>query len=490
MERIERGKFFNLSWGMPVLLIAFSVIAGCREDDPAELKEPPVLSANAYVNLWIQDNMEIYYLWNDEIPSKPDTSLAPNAFFETLLSNEDRFSWIQEDYIELLNSLQGVNKEAGYDIKLYRESTTNENVIAQVMYIKEGSLIDTENIDLMRGDKITKINGQLLTLTNYQTVLGQLSESHTVTYERYNWETEGWDDKGTISLTTAEFAENPNFMHKVIDLGEGKKLGYYVYNFFATGTTASSNSYNAEMDAVFMEFKNEGVTDLVVDLRYNSGGAEGATINLASLIGNEVNSTKVFTRREYNPQVQAALIKQYGTSIVIRNFADKTENIGSLNNTRVYILTSGRTASASELLINGLKPFMDVFLIGDVTVGKNVGSISIYEEDDENNTWGMQPIVAKSYNSLNQSDYGDGFQPNVADLDNTLILYPLGDENEALLSLAIDHITGGGARKSNQLKNTATAEELATSADIKRGSYNLVIDDERLKDFAKSSLVE
>jgi carboxyl-terminal processing protease len=121
------------------------------------------------------------------------------------------------------------------------------------------------------------------------------------------------------------------------------------------------------------------------------------------------------------------------------------------------------------------------FLIGDVTVGKNVGSISIYEEDDENNTWGMQPIVAKSYNSLNQSDYGDGFQPNVADLDNTLILYPLGDENEALLSLAIDHITGGGARKSNQLKNTATAEELATSADIKRGSYNLVIDDERLK---------
>ena len=490
MESVERREFFSPRWLLLSLLIMF-IAFSCKEDDPKieEEIDLSLVSDNAYVNLWIQENMETYYLWNDEIPSKPDTSLVPDAFFESLLSNEDRFSWIQADYLELLNSLQGINKEAGYEFKLYRESSANENVIAQVMYIKEGSLIDTEGKDLMRGDKITQVNGQALTLSNYQAALGQLSENHTITYERYNWETEVWDDKGTLSLTTAEFAENPNFMHKVIDLPGNRKLGYYVYNFFATGPTSSSITYNNQMDAVFTEFKNAGVTDLVLDLRYNSGGAEGATINLASLIGNNVNNTKVFTRREYNPQVQAALIKEYGNSIVIRNFENKTQNIGSLSNNRVYILTSGRTASASELLINGLKPFMDVFLIGDVTVGKNVGSISLYEEDDERNTWGMQPIVVKSYNSLNQSEYSDGFEPNVEDLDNRLILYPLGDEDEALLSLAIDHITGGGARKGNQINNTSV-EELATSADLKRGSYNLVIDDERLKTFPKSSLVK
>jgi carboxyl-terminal processing protease len=487
MGSAERLKF--LKFGLLVITVGVLIgISGCKDSNDV-VKQGPPLSDNAYVNTWIQNNMEDYYLWNDEIPNAPDTSLAPDAFFESLLSNEDRFSWIQEDYLELLNSLQGVSKEAGYDIKLYRVSAANENVIAQVMYIKEGSLIDEGNVDLMRGDVITQVNGQSLTLSNYQTVLGQLGENHTITYERFSSETEVWDDKGTISLTTAEFAENPNFMSKVITIGD-KKIGYYVYNFFATGPTAASTAYNNAMDQIFAEFNAQNVTDLVVDLRYNSGGAEGATINLASLIGNGVGSDKVFTRREYNPQLQAALQDEYGSSFFTRKFTNKTQNIGMLNNNRVYILTSGRTASASELLINGLKPFMDVYLIGDVTVGKNVGSISIYEDDDPKNTWGMQPIVAKSYNSLNQSDYSDGFQPDFEDFDNDLELYPLGDENETLLSIAIDQITGGSGARKNIAARKSFGETLGTSADLKRGSYNLVIDDEQVKRAFKSVLVE
>jgi carboxyl-terminal processing protease len=486
MGSAERFRF--LKAGMLTLAASVLIgISGCKDSNDV-VKQGPPLSDNAYVNTWIQNNMEDYYLWNDEIPNKPDTSLAPDAFFESLLSDEDRFSWIQPNFIELLNSLQGVSKEAGYDIKLYRVSPGSENLIAQVMYIKEGSLIDTDNVDLMRGDVITKVNGQALTLSNYQTVLGQIEENHTITYERFNRETEVWDDKGTISLTTAEFAENPNFMSKVITIGDNK-IGYYVYNFFATGATANSNTYNNAMDQIFASFKTQGVTDLVVDLRYNSGGAEAATINLASLIGNDVGSDKVFTRREYNPQLQAALQEEYGSSFFIRKFTDKTQNIGTLNNNRVYILTSFRTASASELLINGLKPFMDVYLIGDVTVGKNVGSISIYEDDDPRNTWGMQPIVAKSYNSLDQSDYSDGFQPDFEDLDNDLELYPLGDENETLLSIAIDRITGSAARKSIT-ERKSFAEAVGTSADLKRGSYNLVLDDEPLRQAVKSIRIE
>src|SRR5690606_34425313 len=102
-----------------------------------------------------------------EIPSSPNRSKAPDEFFNSLLSDDDRFSWIQENYLELLNSLQGINKEAGYEFKLYLESAGSTNVIAQVMYIKEGSLVDTENKDLMRGDVITHINGERLTTSNY-----------------------------------------------------------------------------------------------------------------------------------------------------------------------------------------------------------------------------------------------------------------------------------------------------------------------------------
>ncbi|MFN7328157.1 MAG: peptidase, partial [Bacteroidota bacterium] len=138
---------------------------------------------------------------------------------------------------------------------------------------------------------------------------------------------------------------------------------------------------------------------------------------------------------------------------------------------RVYILTGPRTASASELLINGLKPFMDVYLIGSTTFGKNVGSISIYQQNDPKNTWGMQPIVVKSFNSLDQSDYGNGFTPNQADADNGAQL-PLGDTNERLLSLAISHIVASGRIAA---QTQVFGELVGHSFEIKKRNSDLVV---------------
>src|SRR5690606_34249985 len=155
---------------------------------------------------WIYNEMKFYYLWNTEIPSSPNRSKAPDEFFNSLLSDDDRFSWIQENYIELLNSLQGINKEAGYEFKLYLEAPRSSNVIAQIMYIKEGSLVDIENKDLRRGDIITHINGTRLTTSNYSNLLAATSETHTIQYLRPT-DTDPID-MGTLTLNTAEFAEN------------------------------------------------------------------------------------------------------------------------------------------------------------------------------------------------------------------------------------------------------------------------------------------
>jgi carboxyl-terminal processing protease len=436
------------------------------------------LSENEYVNGWILDNMEFYYLWNDQIPNSPNKSQEPDVFFESLLSEEDRFSWIQENYEELLNSLQGVNKEAGYEFKLYREDASNENVIAQVMYIKAGSPAASK--DLMRGDIITHINGELITLSNYQSLLGQIRENHNIKYKRGN--ANGiFEDKGTLSLITTEFAENPNFMHTVLEY-PNHKIGYYVYNFFATGPTQDSEQYNDEMEDVFSDFKAGGITDLVLDLRFNSGGAESSTILLSSLIGTGIDNTKVFARRAYNDVLTVAILDDptLGSDFLVRNFDSKAENVGNLISGKVYVLTSNRTASASELLINSLKPYMDVFIIGDTTVGKNVGSISLYRPNDLRNTWGMQPIIVKWFNSLNESDYDDGFLPDIADRDNDLVILPLGDPEENLLSLALAEITGVGGKK-NLSTRKVHREIIGTSADRKKGNFNLLMDDDRIK---------
>lgn len=393
---------------------------------------PSPSASNEHVNSWIYENMKYWYYWTSSIPSNPDKSQDPEAFFTSLKNSEDRFSWIQKDFKELLNSLRGVNKEAGFEFALYREAEGSNNVIMQVLYVKPNS--PASSAAIKRGDLISKINGSQITVDNYTELVGDMSENHSLTYQ----------DGTTLNIIPVEYAEDPNYLNTVLTYGD-HKIGYYVYNLFAEGPDDNSTAYRTEMDNIFATFKGQGITDLVIDLRFNSGGAETSAQNLASLIAPGVSTSTVFVKHEYNTQVTNDIKTDpnLGEGFLTVPFLAKSQNVGSqLQNNRVYILTGSRTASASELIINGLKPFMDVYLIGGVTIGKNVGSISIYDEDDATNTWGMQPIVTKLFNSNGESDYTNGFTPQVLDEDNRLVLYELGDPNENLLSKAIAEITG------------------------------------------------
>jgi C-terminal processing protease CtpA/Prc len=117
--------------------------------------------------------------------------------------------------------------------------------------------------------------------------------------------------------------------------------------------------------------------------------------------------------------------------------------------TKIYILTSKSTASASELVINGLKPFMTVEQIGDVTTGKNVGSVTLYdsptfgkEKRNPNHRYAMQPIVLKIVNAAGFGDYQSGLVPTYTQKESVFNLGVLGSSTEPLLSTAISQITG------------------------------------------------
>jgi C-terminal processing protease CtpA/Prc len=125
--------------------------------------------------------------------------------------------------------------------------------------------------------------------------------------------------------------------------------------------------------------------------------------------------------------------------------------------TKVYVLTSASTASASELVINGLKPHITVVQIGDVTTGKNVGSVTLYdsptfgkENRNPNHRYAMQPLVLKIVNSEGFGDYQNGLQPNFALKETVSNLDVLGSASEPLLKLAIAKITGTGRLKPEQ----------------------------------------
>ncbi len=454
----------------PILLLSAFFISCNNEDDVNPELAP---GTNEAINNWIYDQMEIYYYWESQLPARKMTTQSPEDYFGSLIyTAEDRFSWIQPNFQELLNSLQGVNKEAGYEFTLYNDNTVPNGVLGQISYIKRGSPAELKNIK--RGDLFTEINGTRLTVDNYRNLLSEIGETHTLNLLRFEHETEDFEELGSIQFNTIEFAENPHFLDTVYTINN-KKIGYYVYNFFATGSTSADSSYLVEMDKIFQKFQSEGIQHLVVDLRYNSGGAESATINLASLIGSNVNSNDIFVKRNFNDFLNQYYEEEVEEEVLIKRFRPKTSNVGNLlENQSVIILTSSRTASASELLINGLLPYMNIFIIGETTVGKNVGSFSIYDEKDPENTWGMQPIVTKSFNSLDQSDYGTGFIPDIELIDNNLVKKELGDVNELLISRAIQEITGTIAR-SAQEPPQKIAEDIFSSLETKRayGMYTI-----------------
>ena len=115
------------------------------------------------------------------------------------------------------------------------------------------------------------------------------------------------------------------------------------------------------------------------------------------------------------------------------------QNVGK-NLQRIFFITGKNTASASEMVINGLKPFLPCVLIGDTTVGKNVGSTLVHDEDNVKNQWAFMPIILKYFNKDHQSNFTQGFAPDFKIEDD--YTYQLGDLREALLAKAITEIAG------------------------------------------------
>ena len=420
-----------------IALLLFSCKDPISEGPPPDPGLDNGQTNNEYVNEWIYDGMSLFYLWNASIPNRPNYELNPEDFFESLLYAGDRFSWIQEDFLELLDMLSGVTP---YDIGFeHIPYSYNGEIFGQIAYVKPNT--DAEKIGLKRGDYFIKVNGIMLNATNYWSLLSGSETSVTITFVDGN--------TGEITDKTvkkeASYAEDPVFFDKVYEVS-GHKIGYLVYNFFASGPTDGSFIYDKKLNDAFGGFKSAGITELVLDLRYNSGGSMNSATLLGSMIVPDLNTDNIFTKIEYNPLLQWIWIREYGEDSLLDRLRDKLETGEAINNVgntiqSLYVLTTSWTASASELIINNLKPYMPVVIIGDVTVGKNVGSVLLYEDDDPQNKWGMLPVALYYFNKDGSADFSDGFVPDIFEYDNSDKL-PLGDLNECMLKIAVDHITG------------------------------------------------
>ena len=436
------------------LLIGFSIIGimACNKT-VTTIPETPVAPVvdnttvtkitNADINTWIHENMSAYYLWPDKMPAlaKTNTGSNPMDYFYSILyeyKTTDRFSWIDSSSANLINQLNGINTVLGIRVSAFYTDDTKANVALVIAYVLKGS--PAEKNGLKRGDIILSVDDKTITSSNYSTAL----QNQTLKLGLGAYDNKVFSSTGkTVTVTKVELQTNPILQDTVINWA-GKKVGYFAYLQFLS-------SFDDSLRAVFGRFKDKGVNELVIDLRYNGGGYVSSSDLLTNLMVKDLASRvdKVMNKKQYNDAYTKEVIKQYGASALVTNFKMEANNIGSLN--RVFFLTSTGTASASELIINNLKPFMNVILIGEHTYGKNVGSFTITDNAKRWN-YGLQPITFKILNALDQSDYGsvNGFLPDYALSDDVLPYKLLGDPNETYLNKALN-IIGPVAYKANAI---------------------------------------
>lgn len=424
---------FNSIALLVILLIPFLYSCKKESDEPEDIQAPQLTQK---VNEFIKLTMEDVYLWEQYLPTIDiKYEFDSEKYFDKLLYTEDKWSFITDDIEALEASFQGVETTFGYSLAFYWRDDNKTSIIAYIEYVYPDSPAAKAN--LKRGDLILLLDGASLTLNNYLDLLYGSTISITLGIKTNDTISQGT----TLSMTSQLLNLDPVIFSEIIEEG-GKKIGYLFYAQYIS-------NYNASLDAVFQDFKNNGITDLVLDIRYNPGGYMSAAQHLCSSIApSTVTSDDALVTLQWNSFYQNYWPTHGIYNQIAMNFTP--DSVVNINMQKVYILTGSGSASASELTITGLDPYMDVVLIGDTTYGKYTGSITMKPEDiykeasyyADFDNWGAQPIVLRYANANGITDFKNGFAPDFYVYDNLRDGTQLGDSTEPLLAKALEQITG------------------------------------------------
>ena len=429
---------------LPVLIvvIAFS----CKKKD--RVTNTPA-SASTSEEL-LMDSVYLYskevYFWNDRIPSYDQVNPRQYKGADALASAQgvmnairqlqplDRYSFVTTT--EESEGLQtGEDKDFGFFVKSAAVDVVApaDSVYWFVSYVYDKSTAGLAGVK--RGWIVNKIDGNQVGYN--QAGVNLLNSIFFGETGSANFEFIKPDETTvTVSLSKTSFVANSVLYRGVLSPG-GQKVGYLVFNQFF------GDPSRKELGEAFSFFQGEGITDLVVDLRYNPGGSTDTQDTLANLIAPLTADNKKMYTYQFNQQLQQGnfplLKRKPGFGNVSFSEAINTVNYdkaGTLNLNRVFFIVTGSSASASELLINNLKPYMEVKLVGDTTYGKPVGFFPINIFD-----YAIYPISFRTINSAGNADYYSGFVPDKVTADG--VNKDWGDVTEPSLSAVLNYIATG-----------------------------------------------
>jgi len=395
-----------------LILIIIVPFSGCKKDNTNT-------EETGARNL-LYEIMQNYYFWYNEMPAVDIEDYSNPADLLEALRYTDRDKWsFVMDYDEFQSEMSGGFVGHGIRVGL------DDNNIARIVTIYSGS--DMYKKGVRRGWIIKTINGTPLApiliakdATAYNNLMGESTAGIINTFVFENPE----GTEVTISSTKSSFTINTVLDYDTLKLSTGV-TGYLCFDSFLSNSPDSLN-------LAFKYFSECGATNLIVDLRYNTGGLMDVAQLLSSyVIGNNQTTTPCY-KLIYNN-----LCSKYNQTFYFVNTSYP------MNLSKVVFITSGSSASASEVTITSLMPYLDVTLVGSKTYGKPCGMNVWYYKK----AYAFVPITFEYTNANDYGGFFDGIPVDIAAADD--ITHDFGDRNEASIAAAINFLEGGTKTKSS-----------------------------------------
>jgi len=391
-------------------------------------------------NVFVRDVMQDMYLWYREIPQVDIVSFdSPEAYLEAIRYRplDQTFTYITT--AQANTAFYSDSRFVGFGFS----TLLNASGQLQITQVFPGSSADRAG--MRRGDRITQIGGSPVSGLPGGQISSALGPAEPGVARDLSWVSpDGGSHQKTLvkQLVTIPTVS----LTQVIDV-DGRKVGYVFFRNFV------EPSFDA-LDQAFAQLRGAGVSELVLDLRYNGGGLVSVARHLASLIGGPRTEGQVLANYVHNDRN------------AFRNETIRFEHAANaLSLNRVVVITTHASASASELVINALRPYMPVVVVGDRTYGKPVGQYSF--------TFCQKVLAAVSFslqNANGEGDYFEGLRPTCAAADD--VGHQLGDVEEASLREALAFIRTGACSPSQDTR--ALRARPAASAAPRDGWNELV----------------
>jgi carboxyl-terminal processing protease len=395
-------------WAAPAACLLSLLCACGGTSSPGNVSSTSDCSV-AGENAQIFSTMQSWYYWYQSLPSNvnPASYASTNALLDAIRQQPlDRFSYITTQAAN--QSFYGAGQYVGYGLGFALSSSNN----LDVNQVFPGSPADQAG--LSRGDTVTAVNGvpvpTLFANNQLDSALAAANPGISKTFTYTSLQSQTY----TVTLTSAVVTQPSVGQVSVLNDGR-ERVGYFLFNSFIDPS-------NSELDQAFAQFASQGVTSVVIDERYNGGGEVSVAQHLASLIAGNSYTGKALATLAYNDKHTSQ-----NETITFPSVASP------MSLTQVFFITTQSTASASEFIINALRPFIDVVTVGAATFGKPVG------EDGFNIcTDVLYPITFKISNVSGYGDYFNGLPPTCPAADD--VGHALGDPDEVSLATALSYI--------------------------------------------------